>query len=614
MTPSLLFANPATRFFAVYGNTADRIATPALRVIGLRLWLNEYCRSLGYERVIFYSPLKKIHFADPVSAGLAQKPRGGTAKKTVRRFGSLQDFGIPASYPRLAPGRRQESESAGPAAAGEGRACEVQWSIRGSDADAYARLNQYMQEGGIPTALVFSQAEDIAYRLDPEARRYWEAVFGNWAALPAGNRNICICVFGRWPDLGQLAGGVLRDRFMDKEGRLYAHNCFCLGAARQDEARHLLQAMRLKREIAWNPSEIARAALPLAQSLVPDEVSEPPSTLMHLHQRILAAGNAPPAWSDPWEELRALPALERQVGERLRELVRDARRQRQRLPAFQPPKECASLLVERFSPPAALPGAFGLHLALLGGPGTGKTTLARLIGRICRHEGLLSSGHFVEVSASGLIAGYVGQTAIKTAELVQRAMGGVLFIDEAYTLARSEGGFADECVAELVQSMTRYRDFSLIIAGYTREIGEFLDSPETNPGLASRFPESLRWKLENYRGPELAAIFSRLAAGDGRRLPDALQALLPRAFDAWVQSQDAERSATRATWSSSGSTSAGGPADVPPSRPWTSPASPTGKSCSACAPFPISRTSCARWTDSRVCKECADRSKTFISR
>ncbi len=146
------------------------------------------------------------------------------------------------------------------------------------------------------------------------------------------------------------------------------------------------------------------------------------------------------------------------------------------------------------------------HMVFLGNPGTGKTTVARLVSGVYRAVGLLSKGQLVEVDRSGLVAGYLGQTATKTAEVVTGAIGGVLFIDEAYSLAGDQYG--DEAIDTLVKEMEDHRDdLVVIVAGYPGPMGEFIAA---NPGLASRFRTVIQF--EDYTDDELVAIFTRLAA------------------------------------------------------------------------------------------------------
>jgi SpoVK/Ycf46/Vps4 family AAA+-type ATPase len=151
----------------------------------------------------------------------------------------------------------------------------------------------------------------------------------------------------------------------------------------------------------------------------------------------------------------------------------------------------------------------GLNFIFSGDPGTGKTTVARLVGDIYRALGLLSSGHLVEVTQKDLIARYVGQTAPKTQGVIKSALGGVLFIDEAYSLAQENaGGFGAEAIATLVAGMENNRDdLAVIVAGYTEEMIPFIDS---NPGLKSRFTR--QFYFENYSTSELFQMFEKNCA------------------------------------------------------------------------------------------------------
>lgn len=182
-------------------------------------------------------------------------------------------------------------------------------------------------------------------------------------------------------------------------------------------------------------------------------------------------------------------------------------------------------------------GAVSHHLIFTGAPGTGKTTVARLYGQLLKALGILPAGRFREVSRRDLVGQYIGHTAEKTTSVFEDALGGVLFIDEAYTLSRAVGASADfgqEAIDTLVKLMEDHRDqIAIIVAGYTDEMADFLAA---NSGLASRFAKTL--EFENYGPDELVRIANRIARNDDYALGPGLDDALWE----WFSQMDRDRS------------------------------------------------------------------------
>lgn len=177
-----------------------------------------------------------------------------------------------------------------------------------------------------------------------------------------------------------------------------------------------------------------------------------------------------------------------------------------------------------------------LHLAFTGNPGTGKTTVARIVGHIYKQIGLLSKGHFVEVSRTDLIAGYQGQTALKVKKVIEQAKGGVLFIDEAYSITENDhsDSYGRECLTELTKALEDYRDdLVVIVAGYTEPMNHFFAS---NPGLKSRFNTFI--EFNDYNAGELEQILINMCKNNDYELSESVLTKIKNHFDNQVANKD----------------------------------------------------------------------------
>ncbi len=218
-----------------------------------------------------------------------------------------------------------------------------------------------------------------------------------------------------------------------------------------------------------------------------------------------------PLEGDPYKELDELIGLE-SVKEEVRSLANFVKLQKQR--------EAQGLKTAKVS----------YHLVFYGSPGTGKTTVARIVGRIYKDLGVLKKGHTVETDRGGLVAKYMGQTALKTDTVIQQALDGVLFIDEAYSLV-PEGGsgqdYGQEAISTLLKRMEDHRDrLVVIIAGYKDEMQRFIDS---NPGLQSRFNRYI--DFPDYTGGELKDIFKMYMKKNQYTISQETEAWLKTRFD-----------------------------------------------------------------------------------
>ena len=178
------------------------------------------------------------------------------------------------------------------------------------------------------------------------------------------------------------------------------------------------------------------------------------------------------------------------------------------------------------------------HMVFTGNPGTGKTTISRLVSKIYKSLGILSQGQFIETDRAGLVGGYLGQTALKTKGVVESALGGVLFIDEAYSLTQrgmADGdAYGEEAISTLLKLMEDHRDdLIVIVAGYTEPMQKFIRS---NPGLQSRFNKFLHF--DDYSPAELTEIFRHFAASGDYTLHPATELKLTNVFTALYAKRD----------------------------------------------------------------------------
>ena len=358
------------------------------------------------------------------------------------------------------------------------------------------------KKDGIRTAVVVMQAETfLRFTTD---QRSVAGLIGEWARQKQVDGNICCFVFSA-NQYEQLIAQVNQIPVPELRAVIYEgendHSLFRIGFPEKDEVELLVeQVWRRQRETTQRDLE-------------------------NILRSILAEGGKLSLWLQRFSHLRADDSLQNQVSEWFTHYLPGRKRAQVRLDdltELENVKEFVQKNIAMVNLYANSPKAEGpnLHMMFVGNPGTGKTTVARLVGEIFFEAGILSRGHLVEVQSSDLIADYAGGTAIKTNTIVDQALGGVLFVDEAYMLTEnSQGGFAQEALDTLLLRMENNRQqFVVIFAGYPEPMRRFR---EANPGLPRRIPEENVVVFEDYSAETLYQILTQMLENKDFQLTSA---------------------------------------------------------------------------------------------
>jgi SpoVK/Ycf46/Vps4 family AAA+-type ATPase len=454
---------------------------------------------LHYESVAFLDA-KGIYFFESDSyEALNKKPAGAKAAPSRGDFSKLKG-----------PKKRIASPQATALIPPIDEKCRYRISFNGNLIEMLSFALHHLKENKPDFALViydsthfesFSPQSDVG-------KQFLGFLRNGIHQLPSENRNILIWVesdapevfaekFRRW-GFDFLFNQSIRDQ---RNSGLATH--YIIPSSSSDEIIKAVSLHAIQNNRYPSAALLHKYAPNIAGILRRDQ-----NSLRHLWQKlreekdfwtfILKEYKIAPEKVRAWDELEAMTGFA-PIKKRLKALINGIGK---KAPHYEKDYE---LLPQRFLVKTAESLPAIPHLALLGNPGTGKTTVARLIGRILREEGILESGHLVEAQRADLVAGYQGQSALKTNHVIQSAMGGILFIDEAYNLINDErDSFGLEALATLIKAMSDYAgQWMLIFAGYPQETRKML---AYNPGAARRIEEIL---LPDYSAEELAQIMEK---------------------------------------------------------------------------------------------------------
>jgi SpoVK/Ycf46/Vps4 family AAA+-type ATPase len=505
--------NTGDRLFIMYGNgVQDKFITEDYIELNFEQALWHLLKERGYERIVYFSAIRSVYFLDENSRKLSlpkiddQDDEDKSEEKA--------SFSGPLGKRMLISGSNQKASTS----SSSSRPSPMR------DVHSLGLLNTLMfEEDGPQTAIVFVQAAHTLESFDDV--RLLGGWIGEWANMVSTNKSKCLFVYSspNFEGLSQERIDVLRSIISLGNDRRKS-NVVNIGPPEAAEIQRLVDFVRIRDGVVvkFTDQEQLSTWMGVEGVLAKQWLSDFRNTKRFDIETARVNG---------W--LESMPSDLRPPQEKLNELIglEDVKQH------INTSKSHMLILKERAEsgkgknaePPL-------MHMVFYGNPGTGKTIVARLIGELYRDIGLLKRGHLIEPKVDELIAGYVGQTAIQTNTIVDRALDGILFIDEAYQL--TEDDFGRQAIDALVARLENDRHRLLVIfAGYKKEMEEFIGA---NPGLSRRLPPDNRIEFPDYSPDELYKILMLMAEHEDVALSPEMQLQIQEVIQGMYNSKDEE--------------------------------------------------------------------------
>ena len=522
------------RFFFLHGQTKDEFYTSDLKVANLEEILHKHLQKNGYERIVYYQGQSKgVRCYDEKSYRLSfiEKNDEQKASRVRHQNNKVLSGVLGKRMARKATAKEEKFDATKPLS-----------KINMGDSEIVRHFDTLVSDATIQTAIIFSNFNDFILHTEHDVVRNLSSKIDDWDGLPSLNKNIVIFIIPSNISPGRIKQNMDKyDQWQTLAAKMFestdddkiktTDHMIRIIYPYKDEIQNLVNYLRINNgvNVDWLHFDENIELLVKISKEKGISLKEFAAQLQNINsfskENIYKLFEIKPE-KKGLEKLQEMKGLEYLTLE-IKKIVKYANSKKVVI------QESNTDEVKRILPQLQKhKNEVNLHISLTGNPGTGKTTVAKIISEIFKEEGILEVGHIVEAKSSDLVGEYIGHTAVKTQDKIDQAIGGVLFIDEAYKLLKNK--FGHEAIDTIVEAMTaRDGEFSIIIAGYPKEIAEFINS---NPGLSRRFANKIH--LKDYEPEVLIDIFENKMKRDNYSFDSELEDIFPHFIRNWFDARD----------------------------------------------------------------------------